>query len=92
MFMAPSASLHDGMLDVVIVGSTPKLRFLRLLPTVFKGEHVRQPNVEVVRCRSVRIASSRPFTLYADGDPVAELPVTVSALPQAIRAIVPVMR
>jgi YegS/Rv2252/BmrU family lipid kinase len=89
MFMAPGASLQDGLLDVVIVGSTPKLRFLRLLPTVFKGAHVRQDNVEVLRCRSARVSASRPFTLYADGDPIAELPVTVSVLPEAVRAIVP---
>ena len=87
--MAPDASLSDGLLDVVIVADVPRLRFLRLLPTVFAGEHVRQPNVEVVRCRSVRISASRPFTMYADGDPIAELPVTVRALPGAVRAIVP---
>jgi diacylglycerol kinase family enzyme len=27
--------------------------------------------------------------MFADGDPIAELPVTVRALPGAIRAIVP---
>jgi diacylglycerol kinase family enzyme len=27
--------------------------------------------------------------MYADGDPIAELPVTVRALPGAVRAIVP---
>ena len=59
----------------------PKLRFLRLLPTVFKGEHVAQPNVEVLRGREVEISADRPFTMYADGDPIAELPVTVRALP-----------
>ena len=89
MMLAPDATLHDGMLDVVIVHETPKLRFLRLLPTVFKGEHVRLDAVEVLRGATVHIAASRPFTLYADGDPIAELPVTVSALPGAIRAIVP---
>jgi YegS/Rv2252/BmrU family lipid kinase len=92
MFMAPSASLQDGLLDVVIVRVTPKLRFLRLLPTVFKGDHVRHDNVDVVRCRSARISASRPFTLYADGDPIAELPVTIEALPEAVRALVPVPR
>jgi YegS/Rv2252/BmrU family lipid kinase len=89
MQMAPGASLSDGLLDVVIVADVPRLRFLRLLPTVFAGEHVHQPNVEVIRCRSVRISASRPFTMYADGDPIAELPVTVRALPGAVRAIVP---
>jgi YegS/Rv2252/BmrU family lipid kinase len=89
MLMAPDASLEDGLLDVVIVGATRKLRFLRLLPTVFKGEHVSLSNVEVVRSASVRIAASRPFTLYADGDPIAELPATIRALPSAVRVIVP---
>jgi YegS/Rv2252/BmrU family lipid kinase len=89
MFMAPDASLEDGLLDVVIVEDTPKRRFLRLLPTVFKGEHVRQPNVHVERAKEVEIAADRPFTVYADGDPIGELPLTVRALPGAMRVIVP---
>jgi YegS/Rv2252/BmrU family lipid kinase len=89
MLMAPDASLHDGLLDVVIVSDTPKHRFLRLLPTVFKGQHVRLNNVEVLRSATARISASRPFTMYADGDPIAELPVVVRTLPGAIRVIVP---
>jgi YegS/Rv2252/BmrU family lipid kinase len=89
MFLAPEASLEDGLIDVVMVGHVPKRRFLRLLPTVFKGEHVQQPNVSVERAREVRIEADRPFTMYADGDPIAELPVSVRALPGAVRVIVP---
>jgi YegS/Rv2252/BmrU family lipid kinase len=89
MWLAPDASLEDGLLDVVIVGAVPKLRFVRLLPTVFKGEHVRQPAVEVLRCREIRISAERPFTMYADGDPIADLPVTVRALEGAVRVMVP---
>ena len=89
MWLAPDASLEDGLLDVVIVGDVPKARFLRLLPTVFKGEHVRQPEVEVLRCRELRISAERSFEMYADGDPIASLPVTVRALPSAIKVLVP---
>jgi YegS/Rv2252/BmrU family lipid kinase len=89
MLMAPDAALEDGLLDVVMVGDVPKRRFLRLLPTVFKGEHVHQPNIHVERCEEVEIAADRPFTLYADGDPIAELPVTIRALPAAVRVVVP---
>lgn len=89
MLLAPDALLDDGMLDVVLVGHVPKLRFLRLLPTVFKGAHVRQPSVEVARAAEVRISADVPFTLYADGDPVAELPVTIRALPRAVKVLVP---
>jgi YegS/Rv2252/BmrU family lipid kinase len=89
MLMAPSASLQDGELDVVMVEHVPKLRFLRLLPTVFKGEHVRQRSVQVSRAREVLVSADRPFTMYADGDPIAQLPATVSVLPGAVKVIVP---
>ena len=89
MWMAPDAALDDGLLDLVLVEHGPRLRFLRLLPTVFKGEHVKQPSVHVMRAAEVRISADRPFTMYADGDPIAELPVTVRALPKAIRVIAP---
>ena len=89
MLLAPDASLHDGLLDVVIISHIPKLRFLALLPTVFSGAHVQQPSVEVLRGAVVEISASRPFTMYADGDPIAELPVTVRVLPGAVKAIVP---
>jgi YegS/Rv2252/BmrU family lipid kinase len=89
MLMAPSASPDDGTLDVVMVEDVPKLKFLRLLPTVFKGEHVRQRSVHVSRAREVAVAADRPFTMYADGDPIAELPATIGVLPGAVKVIVP---
>jgi YegS/Rv2252/BmrU family lipid kinase len=89
MRLAPDASLTDGLLDVVIIEDMPKLRFLRLAPTVFSGRHLRYREVEVVRAREVRIDATEPFTLYADGEPLTDLPVTVRVLPAAVQLIVP---
>jgi YegS/Rv2252/BmrU family lipid kinase len=89
MMLAPDATLDDGMLDVVLILETPKLRFLRKAPAVFTGAHVRLDNVELLRGRTIEIAASRRFTMYADGDPIAELPVTVGVLPEAVRTLVP---
>jgi YegS/Rv2252/BmrU family lipid kinase len=89
MLLAPDASMQDGVLDVVIVEHVPKLRFLALLPTVFKGAHVHQSFVHVIRAAEVEISADRPFTMYADGDAIAELPVTVRVLSRAVRVIVP---
>ncbi len=92
MWLAPGAELDDGLLDVVIVSQVPKLRFVRLLPTVFKGRHVQQPEVEVIRARELEISAERPFTLYADGDPISELPVTVRVIRGAVSVLVPADR
>ncbi len=89
MQLAPAADLHDGQLDIVIISELPRWRFLALMPTVFAGTHVHQPVVETARARSIEIAASRPFQLYADGDPIAELPVRISVAPGAMRVIVP---
>jgi YegS/Rv2252/BmrU family lipid kinase len=89
MMMAPDASLDDGLFDVVLVGDGSRWQFLRQLPTVFRGEHVNSPQVQVLRARTVEITADRPFTMYADGDPIAELPVTVSVLPGAVQVLVP---
>jgi diacylglycerol kinase family enzyme len=69
--------------------ATSKARFLRLLPTVFKGEHVNGPDVHVLRGAEVRISADRPFTVYADGDPIGELPCTVRAVPNAVKVLLP---
>jgi len=90
MYAAPGAELDDGKLDIVTLADMPKRRFLgSLLPKVFRGTHVDEPEVTVLRAAQVTIAADRPFTMYADGDPIAELPATVRVLPAAVRVLVP---
>jgi YegS/Rv2252/BmrU family lipid kinase len=89
MFVAPDARLDDGQLDVVMTSPTSRWSFLSHLPKVFKGTHVALDTVTVMRGAEVRIAADRPFTVYADGDPIGELPVTVRAVPGAIKVLLP---
>jgi YegS/Rv2252/BmrU family lipid kinase len=90
MFAAPDAELDDGALDVVYCERTSKARFVgRVLPKIFKGEHVNEPSVHVLRGAEVRIDADRPFMVYADGDPVGELPMTFRALPGALQVLLP---
>jgi YegS/Rv2252/BmrU family lipid kinase len=89
MFLAPDAELDDGQLDVVLVAPRSRRQFVRCLPMVFKGTHVTLPSVTVLRGAEVRIAADRPFTIYADGDPIGELPATIRALPAAVRVLLP---
>ncbi len=90
MLAAPDAMLDDGLLEVIVLESIGKLAFLtKILPNVFKGTHVNQPSVHVFRAHEVSISCDRPFTMYADGDPIGELPLTVRAIAAAVTVLVP---
>jgi YegS/Rv2252/BmrU family lipid kinase len=89
MRMAPAALLDDGLLEVIAVEHVGKGSFLANLPKVFAGTHVQLPSVRVFRAAEVAISADRPFTAYADGDPIGELPLRVSAVRGAINMIVP---
>lgn len=89
MIAAPDAELDDGLLDVGGTGNVSRLRFLRGLAKLFDGEHFETLAVRMWRAPSVLIKADRPFRVYADGDPIADLPATVSLLPRALRVIAP---
>jgi YegS/Rv2252/BmrU family lipid kinase len=89
MYIAPHAELDDGLLDVMTIDAVPKLRFLRNLPKVFSGSHVHLANVRFRSGARVEVRADRQFEVYADGDPVAELPMTVVVHPRAVRLIAP---
>jgi YegS/Rv2252/BmrU family lipid kinase len=90
MRVAPDALLDDGLLEVVALERIGKLAFVtKLLPRAFKGTHVQLPSVRSFRAAEVEISADRPFTMYADGDPIGELPVRVRALRGAVTVLVP---
>jgi YegS/Rv2252/BmrU family lipid kinase len=90
MRAAPDAMLDDGLLEVVVLENVGKLAFVtRILPKVFKGTHVRERGVHVFRAREIALSADRQFTMYADGDPIGELPLRVRALPGAITMLTP---
>jgi len=89
MWLVPDASVEDGVLDVLMIERQSKLRYLRGLPRVFKGTHLQDPAVTLLRGREISFRADRPFTAYADGDPVAALPLTVRVLHRTLRVVAP---
>jgi YegS/Rv2252/BmrU family lipid kinase len=90
MYAAPDAMLDDGLLDVIVLEHVSKLAFVtKLLPRVFKGTHAQMASVHTFRAAEVEISADRPFTMYADGDPIAALPARARALSGAVNVIVP---
>jgi diacylglycerol kinase (ATP) len=88
MKITPDALLDDGLLDVMIVRPLSRVNFVRIFPSVFKGQHVRHPKVSILRAKSVRIAGDG-VVIYADGERVGSAPVDVALAPGALRVLAP---
>lgn len=88
MLICPGADHSDGLLDVTMITSASRTRLIRLFPTVFKGTHVDLDEVTTKRARTIRVECPG-INAYADGDFALPLPVTVSAVPGALRLLVP---
>lgn len=64
----PEAASDDDYLDICIVANLPRLKALCLLPTAFKGGHVRFKGVHILRCKKVHIRTGSKLTVHTDGE------------------------
>lgn len=87
--VAPMASLQDGLLDLVIVGSLGRFEFLLNLPKVLSGKHLDHPKVSHLAFRNLRITSSPPSPFLIDGELLGSEPVEIEVVPRALRVLVP---
>jgi diacylglycerol kinase (ATP) len=80
----------DGMLcavaDLFIVHKITKPELIKVFPKVFTGAHVTHPAVEIIRCEDVTLLSEG-VPVYADGEPVGVLPMTVSVAPKSLKVL-----
>lgn len=87
--VCPDASMDDGRLDLVTYEgrSRPHVAAAALLAR--PGHHLRIPGVRSRHLTSIHLDAARPLPVYADGDPVAVLPVDIRVVPRALRVLVP---
>lgn len=86
MRVCPDADPADGRLDVTVVGPVTRRELVRTRPRLTAGTHVAHPAVTVHRAARVELAGAG-LTTYADGEPVAALPVVAEAVPGALRVV-----
>lgn len=91
MVIAPDADMTDGVLEVVIAGPMGRWAAAGIFPSIYRGAHVRNPAVSVIRTRSVLIEPSDvgppPPPAHADGELVGRLPLHVEVVPGAVRLL-----
>ncbi|PID39068.1 MAG: transcriptional regulator [Proteobacteria bacterium] len=92
MWMAPDASLEDGLFDVVTLAPMSLKDVLLRGNRLYKGTHVDLPQTTVERARRVvaePLPGEAPILLDVDGETPGHLPATFELLPGALRVQVP---
>jgi YegS/Rv2252/BmrU family lipid kinase len=89
MKIAPGADAEDGRLDLVAVGDLPRARLLRSFPALYRGEHLKMEGVSHRLVGRLEASSEAPVYLNIDGEAAGLLPAVFTALPRAVRFLLP---
>jgi diacylglycerol kinase family enzyme len=87
--IASDILMDDGLLYVFIFRHMSSLEYLRHAISFSQGRRVLQPKVLRRRVKALRIASSDPLDLQADGIPRGQTPADVKVIRGALRVRVP---
>lgn len=85
MKISPRSYPGDGVLDVLVY-TGPKSDSFRLLPKVYRGEHIPHPHIQEYRVRdALHVEADPPMPLEADGELLGMTPATFEVIPAAIQ-------
>jgi diacylglycerol kinase (ATP) len=91
MMFAPSASLEDGLIDVVIAGDgLDRRKILRELPRIRHGAHISNPKVTYLKTTRVQVKTLEPadaMIVEADGNVRGHTPAEFRVMPRALRIV-----
>jgi len=85
--LAPEARLEDPLLHVCLFRYGDTCNILRYAFALQHGRLREDDRFHIVTGRDIRIEGDPGAPLQADGDIVAQLPVRIGALPQALRMV-----
>lgn len=82
MRICPGASNSDGFFELLLVKPVSRFVLLTIFPKVFKGNHIPHQKIDTYQAKEVKISAST--SSYADGEYVANLPITVTNVGNAL--------
>ena len=83
MRISPQSDITDGELEVFILHEVSRAKLLQIFPKVYSGEHLRYPEVEIFKAKSISI-SNAGFPMTCDGELTGAAPFSVEVHPLAL--------
>lgn len=89
MKAVPSAVPDDGLLDVCMINGVGRLKIFFFFPRFIKGKHIKMKEVNIKRCRSVRMVSPSQVHVNADGELFRLNELNIEIIEKGINFIIP---
>ena len=89
MKMAPKAKLDDGLIDLIVIRSDiSRARLLQVLPKLFNGSHINEPELEYYQTAAFSLIPETDELLNIDGEIMGSTPIKVEIIPNAFEMFV----
>jgi diacylglycerol kinase family enzyme len=89
MALGAQAHIDDGKLDVCVFREEGLVNYVQYIVKVALGQHLDDPRIEYYQVEEIAIETARPLPVHVDDELYTETPVTVRAVPEALRVILP---
>ncbi len=90
---APRAKSDDGLIELCLIKTLSRLRFIRMINIYKKGEHLDAPCMRDIviyrRARKVRVEAPEGFAYSLDGEIVHKHRFDVEVIPGALDVLIP---
>jgi diacylglycerol kinase family enzyme len=87
MWVAPAASLTDGLFHVTVVGDLSLPKVFRELPNLYNGKIYQVKKVRTLTGKRVEADSDQRVLLDVDGEQPGRLPAIIEMVPGKLRFI-----
>lgn len=88
-YIAPQASMHDGLMDVIIMEPFDVLEAAQVSIDMFNKTITNNSRIKTFRSRHIHVHRSQPGVIHYDGDPImADADLDISIREGGIRVVV----
>lgn len=86
--MAPTAKIHDGLMDVLILKNVEINETLEILRSFALGKHIHHDKVIYLQTDDITIAGDRELVVDVDGEKAGKLPMNFSVVKNALTLLI----
>lgn len=87
--IVPDAWLDDGLMDLLIIGSKSGMERAETIARFLFNRHADDPNVIHRKGKQITLNAEPTMHFNIDGEPIAQTPVTFTAVPAALQVVRP---